>query len=108
MSIAPTDAPRSSFWSPNRPRNIFGHLGRIWATELVGFGSIVVGSGLYDTQSVPDPWSLVPSTAIKVRLFGPFIAWRKLRQVFFGCVLASLEIDAQDIKVALPRYHVLQ
>ena len=28
MPIAPTDAPRSFFWSQNRLRNMFGHLGR--------------------------------------------------------------------------------
>ena len=34
MQIAPTDAPKSCFWSQNRLRNIFGHLGGNLAPEV--------------------------------------------------------------------------
>ena len=40
MQIAPADAPKSFFWSQNRPRNIRGHLGRIWAPGQGGGGGI--------------------------------------------------------------------
>ena len=38
MQIAPTDAPKSFFWSQNRPRNIRGHLCQIWAPGQGGGG----------------------------------------------------------------------
>ena len=37
MQVAPTDAPKSSFWSQNRLRNMFGHLARNLAPGRGGF-----------------------------------------------------------------------
>ena len=84
MPIALTNAPRSSFWSPNRLRMILGQFGRSWATVT---------------------WSLL--LEIKFLPFRTPFAWVTLTYVFC-CSLASLEMDAQEIKVALPSCHALQ
>ena len=54
-----------------------------------------------------DPWSLV--LCQNSDFSSPPFSWGKLPRIFFVDVFsASLEIDAQDIKVVLLRYHVLQ
>ena len=85
---------------------MFGHLGQILATELAASGSISFGSGRYDTQLVPDPWSL--ALLLKFVLFRTPFAWGKLMNLDFFCFLASLKIDAQEMKVVLSSDHVLK
>ena len=68
MQIAPADAPKSWFWRQNRPRNIRGHLGRIWAPGGPGGGRDSNPRPLGSESRVLDhwapgghfPWGIVP------------------------------------------------
>ena len=105
MPLALTDTPRSWFWSQNRLCNILEEFGRFWARELVGFGLIwsdLVGAIL---GFVPGPWYYA-----KILTFShPLCLGVNYCNLCFCCYfLASLEIDAQEIKVVLSRVHVFQ
>ena len=54
----------------------------------------------------PDPWSLVLYQNLD--FFSPLLLEGTNAIFFVDVFSASLEIDAQDIKVVLPRYYVLQ
>ena len=85
MQIAPTDAPKSCFWSQNRLRNISGHLGgnlapevqtfffrdhvAAWTggTQVIRLGSAFL-AGAFDFWEKHEPWLLLPCYSMTMEI----------------------------------------